>query len=66
MTLIQRIDSAGQAFYDAMLRTWDETTFREIFGLGMVVIGFMAVMKPAGSVLTAEEFGLSPFVHGVF
>ena len=66
MSLLSRLDAGGQRLFDAMLRTWDETTFREIFGFGMVVIGFVAVYKPAGSILTAEALGLSPLVHGIW
>ena len=53
-----------------MIRLFDAISripYRDIFGLGMMVIGVVAVWKPAGSILTAQSiFGIEPIGHGIW
>lgn len=65
--VLQRIDSLGQGLYKNLQNAWDETTFREIFGIGMIAIALVAAYKPAGSILLAQDmFGLDPLIHAVW
>ena len=42
-------------------------TYRDIFGFGMMLIGIVAIWKPAGSIALADvQFGLSPVFHGIW
>lgn len=65
--VLQRIDRLGQEFYTTIQKAWAETTFREIFGIGMIAIALVAAYKPSGSILLAQNmFGIDPLLHAVW
>lgn len=65
--MIRQIDRAGFSFWLGIVKTWNETTFREIFGIGMILIGLAAAYQPAGAVMVAnEQLGISPLLFAVW
>ena len=64
--MIGLVDRKLLKIFQAVSKAWDETTFREIFGFGMIVIALAAVYKPAGSIALAETYGLNPLLHAIW
>ena len=65
---LRRLDQAVGRAYRGLHGVWRETTFREIYGVGMMILALGFVVSPRGSLLNVVHFipGMTPFLFAVY